>query len=157
MTEIAIRPATIADAATFDEIDTGLAPTHGAGLSGATSCSFLAEAADGKAAGFLEARFAGDDIEIIMLAIRPDIRRHGIATRLLEALTKTAEHHPSGRIVLEVAEDNAPARRLYAVNGYREIARRPGYYRTGRSGDACDALLLEYRLTGAGPGQDMQA
>ena len=52
------------------------------------------------------------------------------------------------RIFLEVAEDNAAARALYAAFGYTEIARRRDYYRT-QTGQRRDALVMEKTLTPA--------
>jgi ribosomal-protein-alanine N-acetyltransferase len=47
-------------------------------------------------------------------------------------------------VFLEVDEDNAPARRLYARAGFREVGRRPGYYPQGRAAKA--ALVLRRDL-----------
>ena len=46
---------------------------------------------------------------------------------------------------LEVDEDNAPARRLYARAGFREVGRRPGYYQQDK-GAAATALVLRRDL-----------
>jgi ribosomal-protein-alanine N-acetyltransferase len=43
----------------------------------------------------------------------------------------------AARMLLEVAEDNAAARALYAAAGFAPAGRRPRYYPDGR-----DALLL---------------
>jgi ribosomal-protein-alanine N-acetyltransferase len=43
--------------------------------------------------------------------------------------------------LLEVGEDNTPARRLYARAGFREVGRRPGYYAGGKA-----ALVLRRDL-----------
>ena len=44
-------------------------------------------------------------------------------------------------MLLEVREDNAAARGLYAAAGFSEIARRPNYYR-----DAATAIVMEVAL-----------
>jgi ribosomal-protein-alanine N-acetyltransferase len=45
------------------------------------------------------------------------------------------------RIYLEVAEDNAAARALYAAEGFEPIGRRRGYY-ARREGPAVDAITM---------------
>jgi ribosomal-protein-alanine N-acetyltransferase len=51
---------------------------------------------------------------------------------------------------LEVGEDNAPALRLYAKAGFREVGKRPGYYPHGTSAaggrGAVSALILRREL-----------
>ena len=54
------------------------------------------------------------------------------------------------RVFLEVADDNAAARALYARAGFVEAGRRPGYY-AGADGERRDALLLALNLRGALP------
>ena len=62
--------------------------------------------------------------EILNLAVDIPYRRKGIAARLLEA-----ELARGGIHFLEVRESNNAAQMLYRKFGFREIARRPEYYR----------------------------
>jgi ribosomal-protein-alanine N-acetyltransferase len=54
------------------------------------------------------------------------------------------------RMFLEVAEDNAAARALYARAGFAEAGRRRGYY-ARPDGPAADALVLALDLGNALP------
>jgi ribosomal-protein-alanine N-acetyltransferase len=93
---------------------------------------------DGRA--FLLGRVAADEAEVLMLATHPSQRRRGLARGLLAAFAREAAGRGAGRAFLEVAEDNAPARALYAGAGWRAAGRRPGYY--AREGAAAAALVL---------------
>jgi ribosomal-protein-alanine N-acetyltransferase len=79
--------------------------------------------------GFVIARMAGEDSEIISLGVCPGDRRSGLARGLLRVLVAQVATLGGTRTFLEVAETNVDARALYAAEGYREIGRRPGYYR----------------------------
>jgi ribosomal-protein-alanine N-acetyltransferase len=48
-------------------------------------------------------------------------------------------------VFLEVDEDNAAARRLYARAGFRDVGRRPGYYSQGRD-HAATAVVMRRDL-----------
>lgn len=101
----------------------------------------LIEAAE----GFALFSLAADEAELLTLAIAPARRREGAARRLLaegEARLHAAGAH---KIFLEVAEDNVPARALYAAAGFTEAARRPRYY-LRPDGDRVDALILNKPL-----------
>jgi ribosomal-protein-alanine N-acetyltransferase len=91
--------------------------------------------ADGQ--GFVLARAAAGEAEILTLAVAPSARRRGAATRLMEASVAAALASGAEAMFLEVAEDNLPARCLYAALGFEEAGRRRGYYGAGR-----DALVL---------------
>ncbi len=81
---------------------------------------------EGKVVGFIVWRItAPDEAEILNLAVWPECRRHGVATRLLESLLSA----PSYSWFLEVRESNRAARSLYEKMGFREVGRRPSYYR----------------------------
>jgi ribosomal protein S18 acetylase RimI-like enzyme len=54
------------------------------------------------------------------LAVDPAWRRRGIAGRLLETVCERARTVGYGRVTLHVWADNAPARRLYAAQGFVE-------------------------------------
>lgn len=91
--------------------------------------------------GFVLARVVLDEAEILTLAVAPAARRRGLGRRLTDAAADLAVARGATRLFLEVAEDNAPARALYAAAGFVEAGRRRGYYpRPG--GPAADALIL---------------
>jgi ribosomal-protein-alanine N-acetyltransferase len=90
--------------------------------------------------GFLLARDLGDEVEILSLGVMPGWRRHGAAVALLRAAAAEAARRHIGSVVLEVAEDNEAARRLYAVEGFTQVGRRPRYYQ--RPVGLADALIL---------------
>lgn len=93
---------------------------------------------DDDPAGMILARVAGDDCEIITIGVRPQARRHGIATLLLDHTVARALGLGATRQVLEVGVENRPARGLYASLGFAECGKRHGYY--GASGG--DAVIL---------------
>ena len=98
---------------------------------------FAVEDAD----GFILMRAVADEAEVLTLAVRPRARGQGLGGRLTVLGVAGAGAMGAGKVLLEVAEDNAPARTLYARAGFVEAGRRPRYY--GRSdGSRADALLL---------------
>ena len=102
---------------------------------------FAIEAED----GFILRRGVADEAEILTLAVRPDARGRGQGRRLVTEGAARAGLGGAERIFLEVAEDNAAARALYARTGFTEAGRRPRYY--GRpNGAHADALLLTLNL-----------
>ena len=76
-------------------------------------------------------RVAADEAEVMTLATNPACRRQGLARWLLAAFHAEAARRGAARAILEVAEDNAPARALYAGAGYAPVGRRPAYYSRG--------------------------
>jgi polysaccharide biosynthesis protein PslH len=80
---------------------------------------------DGQIAGFVVSRGVGDrEREILNVAVRPDLRRLGIATELLQC---EMARWP-GAHFLEVRESNTGARQLYEGLGFEAVGSRPGYY-----------------------------
>ncbi len=85
--------------------------------------------ADSTPVGFCAWRqSAGDEAELLNLAVDPAWRRRGVASALLGVLAGTAR----GDIFLEVAEPNAKAIALYTKAGWIPVAIRRGYYHDGR-------------------------
>ena len=90
---------------------------------------------------FALGRAVADEAELLMLATDPARQRRGLGRRALAAYEAEAARRGARLSLLEVAEDNTPALRLYEAAGYRESGRRPGYYaRPGATGAA--ALLM---------------
>ncbi len=92
-------------------------------------------------AGFVLARVAADECEILSLGVRPAVRQSGLGRALLKSTLEHAAASGARAVYLEVAEDNAAARRLYAREGFAVIGRRQAYYRRGNDRGAA-ALVL---------------
>lgn len=93
---------------------------------------------DGAPVGFIIGRSIADEGEVLTLCVSPGTRRQGVATALMAKLRELLV--PRERILLEVAVTNQAARDLYQRLGFRQVGRRPGYYRRG--GKRVDALVL---------------
>jgi ribosomal-protein-alanine N-acetyltransferase len=101
--------------------------------------------ADAEIQGFVLARAAAGEAEILTIAVHPDARRQGFARRLMEATAAEAARRGAGTLLLEVAVDRAPALGLYGALGFAGAGQRKAYYaRAG--GPAADALILKRDL-----------
>jgi ribosomal-protein-alanine N-acetyltransferase len=98
--------------------------------------ALVVDAGPGTAAGYALFLLAPDEAELLRIAVRPGLRRTGLAGRLLlEGLERLRR---SGRAVvtLEVRADNRAARALYERFRFLEVGTRRGYY-----ADGCDAVV----------------
>jgi ribosomal-protein-alanine N-acetyltransferase len=91
--------------------------------------------------GFILARVAADEAEILTLAVHPNRRRAGLGAALLEAALRKAADCGAIAMLLEVAEPNEAAHALYTQFGFTEVGRRKRYY-----SDGTDALVLRRAL-----------
>lgn len=87
--------------------------------------------------GFVLARIAADEAEILTILVLPPFRRTGLARRLLAAVADNAKTQGVVKLFLEVALSNEAGLALYTKVGFTEVGRRPRYYANGG-----DALLL---------------
>lgn len=92
--------------------------------------------------GFVLARVAACEAEILTLAVAPSARGKGLGRALLQAAIDAARIKGAKEMFLEVGADNPAALALYAGLGFANVATRKGYY-AGR-----DALVLRLSLTG---------
>lgn len=95
--------------------------------------------------GLVLARVAGEEAEILTLAVVPDARRAGLGRALLAAAAADATARGAREIFLEVAVANRAAVTLYAAAGFAEVGRRRRYYADGQ-----DALVLRAALSPRG-------
>jgi [ribosomal protein S18]-alanine N-acetyltransferase len=92
--------------------------------------------------GYLCLWEVADEVHITNVAVRPDVRRHGIAKGLLRTVLDDARTRAFKIVVLEVRPSNEHALTLYESFGFRVVGRRRGYYYdTGE-----DALVMEIAL-----------
>lgn len=93
---------------------------------------------DGTTAGAARGVVVDDLLFLSGLAVRPDIRRRGLATELMGALARWAGDRGATRCVLQVAVGNDAALALYARLGFAESHR----YRYWVPGHACEDHTL---------------
>jgi ribosomal-protein-alanine N-acetyltransferase len=83
----------------------------------------------GATVGFILLSGVNPEIEILSVAVDSRRRGAGLGRRLVEAAFGTLAAEGYRTVFLEVEDGNAAALKLYARTGFREIGRRPGYYR----------------------------
>ncbi|MDT9591736.1 ribosomal protein S18-alanine N-acetyltransferase [Nocardioides zeae] len=113
----------------------------GAELDAAAGRWVLVAEVAGQVAGYAVLAVSDDVADLLRIGVAPGARRTGLARRLLAAGTEAVVGAGADRMLLEVSATNAPATAFYAAAGFREIHRRPRYYR-----DGADALVLQRRL-----------
>lgn len=91
--------------------------------------------------GFILARAAGEEAEILTLAVEPEHRRQGVARDLVANVIQTCPVLEAKHLFLEVAADNDAASGLYKRLGFHEVGRRIGYYARGEAAPV-DAVVM---------------
>jgi ribosomal-protein-alanine N-acetyltransferase len=137
---VRLRAATVDDAAAVHALERRLFDTDAWSersvreeLTGPRRVAVVA--CDPDVVGYVVTSSAGDVVDVLRIAVRPDHRRRGMARELLAAALERA---PGTRVLLEVAADNAAASAFYAAEGFAPIDRRRRYYR-----DGSDAVVME--------------
>ncbi|MHB9002804.1 MAG: tRNA (adenosine(37)-N6)-threonylcarbamoyltransferase complex transferase subunit TsaD [Coriobacteriia bacterium] len=92
---------------------------------------WLAAEHEGELLGYAGALSVGDEAHVMNLAVRPDVRGHGIGMALLSALFEALVGRGTRRVTLEVREHNDSAISLYESAGLHDVGVRPGYYGAG--------------------------
>ena len=108
--------------------------------------ALVAFGCDGVPRGFAVLRCAADEAEIIAIGVEAGSRRRGLGSALLAAGVDACRAQGAASLFLEVAADNAAARRFYESASFTPAGVRKGYY--ARAGEpAVDAIALVLRLT----------
>jgi ribosomal-protein-alanine N-acetyltransferase len=79
-------------------------------------------------AGFAMLRHLGEEVELITIAVDKKWRNKGVGLMLMRALFEALRMTPARRILLEVADDNLAALKLYGKLGFLKVGERKGYY-----------------------------
>ena len=113
----------------------------------ALDSSFARQALDaaGVAQGFTLSRSAGPEVELLLIAVHPGQRGHGMGRALVHTACLDAARRGASEIFLEVRENNQAALALYHQAGFLEVGRRPNYY-AGVTGTRFAALTMRRRL-----------
>ncbi|HUC57391.1 MAG TPA: ribosomal protein S18-alanine N-acetyltransferase [Streptosporangiaceae bacterium] len=88
---------------------------------------------------------AGQQADVVTVAVAVGCWGHGIGSALLEALMEEARRRGCTEIFLEVRTDNARAQDLYRRHGFTRIGIRRGYYQPS----GADALVMRRDLLAA--------
>lgn len=91
--------------------------------------------------GFVLARVAADEAEVLTIAVDPAARRRGTGRALLAEAVSAVQAKGARTMFLEVACANSAARALYGLLGFHNVGRRKSYYEGGE-----DALILKADL-----------
>ncbi len=95
--------------------------------------------------GFMMLRLAGDEAELLTIAVDPAHRGRGLGRALLNAGFADLMMTPVRRMFLEVDETNTSAIALYRRFGFAEIGTRKAYY-PRPDGSAATALVMRADL-----------
>lgn len=95
--------------------------------------------------GFVLARLAADEAEILSIAVSTRYRRAGVGRKLMEDVLRHLFRERISRLFLEVDAENQAAVALYRKLGFKTVGERAGYYREGREKPAT-ALVMRYDL-----------
>jgi ribosomal-protein-alanine N-acetyltransferase len=147
---VAIRPATPADAATLQAIETAcftqdrISPRAMARNLRSETADLLLATLGPQPAGYalLLYRATSTLARLYSIATLPSARGKGVGRRLMDALEAAARKRGCDRLRLEVREKNRPAIALYEALGYQRIGRYENYYE-----DGAPALRFEKKLT----------
>jgi ribosomal-protein-alanine N-acetyltransferase len=101
-----------------------------------------AESASGAVGAFIVSRLIGAELHVYNVAVRPELRRRGVAARLVRAVLEWGRLKGGELAFLEVREGNHPAQELYRGCGFAVAGRRCQYY----AAPVEDALLMSVSL-----------
>ena len=99
---------------------------------------------EGEVAGYAGLQVVLDEGTVTNIAVRPDCRRRGVASQLLQVFLNFAKGNQLAFLTLEVRASNYPAIALYGSRGFRGVGRRKNYYEHPRE----DAVIMTLDLTG---------
>ena len=100
--------------------------------------SLLALAEDGGVLGYLFFTTVLDEGSVDNIAVRPDCRKPGVASQLLQVFLNFAQGNRLAFLTLEVRASNYDAIALYGSRGFRSVGRRKNYYEHPRE----DAIIM---------------
>jgi len=97
------------------------------------------------AGGFVLARAAAGEAEILTIGVDERFGRAGLGWRLMLAALREAKMRDAEAIFLEVDEGNVAARGLYAKLGFSKVGERKAYY-AAADGSRSTALVMRRDL-----------
>jgi ribosomal-protein-alanine N-acetyltransferase len=97
---------------------------------------------EGKLTGYIDFWRVGPEVHLITIAVHPELRKHHIASSLIDVMVADAKKHGVEVISLDVRPSNQPGLALYKKYGFVQAGVRKGYYQDNGE----DAIVLNLRL-----------
>lgn len=135
-----VHAAGFARAWSADEIDALISQSNVYGF-----VARSASAGRSQIAGFVLARFAADEAEVLTVAVRERFRKRGLGWRLMLAAIGQMRLCGAETMFLEVDEKNAAGVGLYRRLGFHQVAERSAYYKQA-DGRRSAALVMRLDL-----------
>ncbi len=107
-------------------------------LDNALSAFLVALDDQDRVAGYAGLQVILDEGYITNVAVRPECRRQGVASQLLQVFLNFAEGNKLSFLTLEVRASNYDAIALYGSRGFRSVGRRTNYYEHPKE----DAIIM---------------
>jgi len=92
----------------------------------------------GRVVGYAGLQVVLDEGYITNIAVRPECRKRGVASQLLQVFMNFAEGNRLAFLTLEVRASNYDAIALYGSRGFRSVGRRKNYYEHPKE----DAIIM---------------
>lgn len=92
--------------------------------------------------GYAGLDLGGEVADIMTIAVAPAAQGTGLGSELLDLLSRRAREAGAAYLMLEVRDDNEPAKKLYARAGFETLTVRRRYYQPGD----IDALVMRKSL-----------
>ena len=102
---------------------------------------YLVAKIEGKVIGYIGSWMVIDECHITNIAVHPNYRRNGVASKLVKELLKYCDEHGIFYILLEVRTNNVVAQSLYQKFGFELDGIRKNYYKN-TDGTYDDAILM---------------
>ncbi len=92
---------------------------------------FLVAERSGRIGAYTVASARGERAEVISIAVDPAYRNLGLASLLMDSLSRRLRVRGANRVILSVKVTNRPAAALYEKFGFRRTRRVRRYYEAG--------------------------
>ena len=96
-------------------------------------------------AGFVLARLAAGEGEILTIAVARAHRRRGLGWRLMDAVLRELHAQRAEALFLEVDETNVAAIALYRRLGFVEVGKRPRYFQSAEGATGARVMRRDLR------------
>ena len=93
-----------------------------------TNCYYIIATINDIIVGYAGMEMLVDHADITAIAVSKEYQKKGIATQLLNNLSKKCQQLHIDKIFLEVRTSNIPAINLYEKLGFKKISTRKNYY-----------------------------